>query len=188
MGLDVITSRRCPQHRTRDGAAGFIGSNLVRHLLAEWPDRHIVALDALTYSGSLASLEDVLPSENFTFVKGDIRNATTVAELFDQYAIDGVMHLAAESHVDRSITSPMDFIETNVTGTAVLMREAQRAWADRAHARFLHVSTDEVFGSLGDTGHFTETSPYRPNSRTRRRRRAPTISCVPGARRTDCRT
>ena len=146
------------------GAAGFIGSNLVHHLLDSWPDRRIVVLDALTYSGSLTTLADVLDQPRLTFVEGDINDRELVRSLLQEHDPIGVMHLAAESHVDRSIVDPMAFIRTNVNGTAVLLQEATRAWGDDQTRRFLHVSTDEVFGSLGPTGFFSETSRYKPNS------------------------
>jgi dTDP-glucose 4,6-dehydratase len=146
------------------GAAGFIGSNLVRHLLDAWPDRRIIALDALTYSGSLSSLDGVLDHPRFSFIHGDITDRDLVRSLFEQHDPTGVMHLAAESHVDRSILDPMAFVQTNVNGTVALLQEATRAWGNDPGRRFLHVSTDEVFGSLGPTGAFNETSQYRPNS------------------------
>ena len=146
------------------GGAGFIGSNLVRHLLRAWPSRRIVVLDALTYSGSLTTIEDVLDDPRLTFVHGDITDREVVRSLFEEHDPVGVMHLAAESHVDRSILEPMAFVKTNVNGTTVLLQEATRTWGDDQSRRFLHVSTDEVFGSLGHEGSFSEMSPYKPNS------------------------
>jgi dTDP-glucose 4,6-dehydratase len=148
------------------GGAGFIGSALVRQLverdLATRPER-IIVLDALTYAGHRINLEGTL--EEITFVEGSICDTKLVSSLFEEHAVDSVLHLAAETHVDRSIESAHVFVETNVTGTLTLLSAALAAW-DRASAprRFVHVSTDEVFGALGDTGHFTEESPYAPNS------------------------
>lgn len=146
------------------GAAGFIGSNLVHHLTTRWPDRTFVSFDALTYSGNLANLEPVLDHPNHIFVRGDVADRDAVRAVFEEHDIDGVMHLAAESHVDRSIVDPMAFVRTNVVGTVTLLQEATRAWGDRTDARFHHVSTDEVFGALGDTGLFNEEWGYDPNS------------------------
>lgn len=146
------------------GAAGFIGSNLIHHLLERWPERHLVSFDALTYSGSLLSLELALSHPNHSFVKGDICDRDAVRAVFEEHDIDGVMHLAAESHVDRSIVDPMAFVRTNVDGTVTLLQEATNAWKDRDHVRFHHVSTDEVFGSLGAEGAFDEATSYSPNS------------------------
>jgi len=146
------------------GAAGFIGSNLVRHLIDRWPDRNLVSFDLLTYSGHLENLADVMDHPRHTFVQGDITDRAAVAAVFDEYDIDGVIHLAAESHVDRSILDPMAFVRTNVLGTVVLLQEATRVWGDRDDVRFHHVSTDEVYGALGAEGFFTESTPYDPNS------------------------
>jgi len=146
------------------GAAGFIGSHLVRHLLASRPTWQVVGLDALTYAGNLESLADLNRHPRFRFVKGDICDAAAVRGLFGSEVIDGVFHLAAESHVDRSIAGPMAFVRTNVEGTATLLEAARAAWQGRDGCRFLHVSTDEVFGSLGPTGRFDESTPYQPHS------------------------
>ncbi len=146
------------------GAAGFIGSNLVQHLLKKWPDRRIVSFDALRYSGNLLNLEPVRDHPNHTFVKGDICDREGVRAVLVDHEISGVIHLAAESHVDRSIVDPMAFVRTNVDGTVTLLQEASEVWGHRDDVRFHHVSTDEVFGSLGDTGAFDETTPYSPNS------------------------
>ncbi len=146
------------------GAAGFIGSNLVHHLLQRWPDRHLVSLDLLTYSGHLANLDGVLDHGRHTFVQGDITDPEVVHRVFEDHEIDGVIHLAAESHVDRAIVEPMAFAKTNVIGTAVLLRQAAESWKGREDVRFHHVSTDEVFGSLGTDGRFNESTSYRPNS------------------------
>jgi dTDP-glucose 4,6-dehydratase len=142
------------------GGSGFIGSNLVRLLVAERPDWRIVNLDKLTYAGNAENLSDLAGHPSYRFVRGDISNGELVADIFRTEKIDAVMHLAAESHVDRSILSPSIFIETNVRGTQVLL-EASREFGVR---RFLHVSTDEVYGSLGPTGLFTETTPLDPSS------------------------
>jgi dTDP-glucose 4,6-dehydratase len=146
------------------GAAGFIGSNLVRYLLKARPEIRVVSYDLLTYSGHMANLADVLDHPNHTFVHGDIADEAGVRAAFADHDIDGVIHLAAESHVDRSIVDPTGFVRTNVVGTVVLLQEAARAWGDRDDVRFHHVSTDEVFGSLGSDGLFDELSPYRPSS------------------------
>ncbi len=142
------------------GGCGFIGSNLVRLLLAERPGWKVVNLDKLTYAGNAENLADLVGSGAYRFVRGDICNGELVAEIFRSERIDAVMHLAAESHVDRSILSPSIFIETNVRGTQVLL-EAAREFGVK---RFLHVSTDEVYGSLGPTGLFTEKTPLDPSS------------------------
>ena len=146
------------------GSAGFIGSNLVHHLLDRWPDRRVVSLDLLTYSGHLANLADVIDHPRHTFVHADIADRDAVRNVFLEHGVDGVIHLAAESHVDRSIVDPSAFAETNVIGTVVLLQEAARAWNGRDDVRFHHVSTDEVFGSLGASGYFDESTPYRPSS------------------------
>ena len=146
------------------GAAGFIGSNLVQHLLERWPDRDLVSFDLLTYAGHMANLANVIDHPRHTFVCGDVADREAVAAAFERYDIDGVIHLAAESHVDRSILDPMAFVRTNVLGTVVLLQEATRAWGDRRDVRFHHVSTDEVFGALGAEGLFDEDTRYRPNS------------------------
>jgi dTDP-glucose 4,6-dehydratase len=142
------------------GGCGFIGSNLVRLLLAERPGWRIVNLDKLTYAGNAENLADLAGNPRYRFVRGDICNGELIADLFRNEKFDAVMHLAAESHVDRSILAPSIFIETNVRGTQVLL-EAARAFGVQ---RFLHVSTDEVYGSLGPTGLFTEKTPLDPSS------------------------
>ncbi len=157
-------------HRPRrvlvTGGAGFIGSNLVRWLLESDAELRLVNLDALTYAGHLASLDGIAErhSDRYRFVHGDIRDADAVRELMRTEAFDTVLHLAAESHVDRSIDGPLDFVTTNVDGTAVLLEAARAAWGDRDDVRFHHVSTDEVYGSLGQDGLFSEDTPYDPSS------------------------
>ncbi len=148
------------------GGAGFIGSNLIRHLLASDPAIVIVNLDALTYAGNLRNLADLPPeqTQRHRFVRGDIGDETLVKRLFDEHGIDTVIHLAAESHVDRSIDQPLEFIRTNVLGTATLLHVARQTWGQRRDVRFHHVSTDEVYGSLGATGLFTEDTAYDPSS------------------------
>lgn len=146
------------------GAAGFIGSNLVLHLRQTWPDRRIVSLDALTYCGNLENLAALQHDPQHVFIKGDITDRELIRSVFDTHTPTGVFHLAAESHVDRSILDPLQFVQTNVQGTVVLLQEAQRAWQGRTDVRFHHVSTDEVFGSLGSSGKFSEHTPYDPQS------------------------
>lgn len=148
------------------GGAGFIGSHVVRLLLKKYPDYQIVNLDKLTYAGNLENLLDVAQLPNYTFVKGDITDAAFIDALFAQHNFDGVIHLAAESHVDRSIANPMDFIFTNIVGTVNLLNAARRSWLPDALSdkRFYHVSTDEVYGSLGEIGYFYETTAYDPRS------------------------
>ena len=146
------------------GGAGFIGSAVVRRMLGDSALERLVVLDALTYAGHRVNLDEVEGDARYTFVHGDICDAELVRDLFAQHAFDAVLHLAAESHVDRSIESAAEFVRTNVNGTFTLLDAARRAWDGRDDARFVHVSTDEVFGSLGETGAFCETSPYAPNS------------------------
>ncbi len=148
------------------GGAGFIGSNFVRAALASDAELHLVNIDALTYAGHLASLDGVDDSygPRYTFVHGDIRDVESVRRLFSDHDFDTVVHLAAESHVDRSIDGPIDFIDTNIRGTANLLEAARAAWRNRDDVRFHHVSTDEVFGSLGADGFFSEVTPYDPSS------------------------
>lgn len=145
------------------GGAGFIGSHVVRRFVNRYPDYHIINLDALTYAGNLANLTDVESASNYVFRKCDITNISEVETLFKEFKIHSVIHLAAESHVDRSITNPIDFVMTNVVGTVVLLN-AFKQYGEAAEGRFYHVSTDEVYGTLGDDGKFTESTPYDPNS------------------------
>ena len=148
------------------GGAGFIGSNYVRWALAADPELRLVNVDALTYAGHLASLDGVTDDygPRYTFIHADIRDADVMRRIFNEHGVDTVVHLAAESHVDRSIDGPIDFIDTNVRGTAILLEAARSAWRDRSDVRFHHVSTDEVFGSLDAEGLFTEATPYDPSS------------------------
>jgi dTDP-glucose 4,6-dehydratase len=147
------------------GGAGFIGNHVVRRFVTNYPDYRVVNLDKLTYAGNLANLADVENAVNYEFVKADIVDAEAINEIFGKYDIDGVIHLAAESHVDRSISNPMEFIMTNIMGTVNLLNAARVAWKDNPEGkRFYHISTDEVYGSLGETGHFTEATSYDPRS------------------------
>ncbi len=147
------------------GGAGFIGSHLVRLLVNKYPETQIVNLDKLTYAGNLANLLDVENATNYEFVKGDIVDEAFIMSLFETHQFDGVIHLAAESHVDRSITNPKEFIMTNIVGTINLLNAARTYWKDKYNGkRFYHVSTDEVYGSLGNEGYFTENTPYDPRS------------------------
>jgi dTDP-glucose 4,6-dehydratase len=147
------------------GGAGFIGSHVVRLFVKKYPDYKIVNLDKLTYAGNLANLSDIEDSPKYTFEKGDITDMDWVQKLFQQYQFDGVIHLAAESHVDRSISNPMEFIMTNIVGTVNLLNAAREIWkSDLDQKRFYHISTDEVYGSLGEEGKFLETTPYDPRS------------------------
>lgn len=158
-----------PRRLLITGGAGFIGSNLTRRMLAAGGEgaglEKVIVLDALTYAGHLANLDGVTADPRFVFVHGDICDRTLVERVLVDHAIDAIFHLAAESHVDRSIEAADVFIRTNVTGTFTLLEAARRAWTDRfAVTRFVHVSTDEVYGALGETGVFTEQTPYAPNS------------------------
>jgi dTDP-glucose 4,6-dehydratase len=147
------------------GAAGFIGSHVARLFVTKYPQYRIVNLDALTYAGNLANLKDIENAPNYVFEKGDITDEGRMKALFAQYGFDGVIHLAAESHVDRSIMDPLAFVRTNVLGTANLLHVARNAWKDDLTGKlFYHVSTDEVYGSLGEEGFFTEETPYDPRS------------------------
>ena len=147
------------------GGAGFIGSHLVRLLVKKYPEYRIVNMDKLTYAGNLANLSDIENLPNYEFVKGDIVDEDFVMMTFDAYRFDGVIHLAAESHVDRSIASPREFIMTNIVGTVNLLNAARFIWKDNfGGKRFYHISTDEVYGSLHDEGKFLETTPYDPRS------------------------
>lgn len=147
------------------GGAGFIGSHVVRLFVKKYPNYEIHNLDLLTYAGNLQNISDIENQQNYFFHKGDINNQRFVDDLFDKYQFDGVIHLAAESHVDRSISSPIDFVTTNVIGTMNLLNAFKNSWKDNFdNKRFYHISTDEVYGTLGATGLFTEETPYAPNS------------------------
>jgi dTDP-glucose 4,6-dehydratase len=147
------------------GGAGFIGSHVVRQFITKYPEYTIVNADKLTYAGNLENLTDIEASKGYRFEKTDITDKAEVDRLFEKYSFDGVIHLAAESHVDRSITGPDEFIMTNIVGTANLLNSSRKAWKDDLAAhRFYHISTDEVYGSLGAEGLFTEQTPYDPRS------------------------
>ncbi len=154
------------------GGAGFIGSNFIELSLKENPDLEIINLDSMTYAGDANNMESFASNDRYTFIKGDIRDRALVQKLFDQYDFDGVIHFAAESHVDNSISGPEAFITTNVNGTFTLLDVARNHWMEepfkpkpgKENNRFLHISTDEVYGSLGAQGLFKETTPYAPNS------------------------
>ena len=147
------------------GGAGFIGSHVVRLFVSKYPEYQIYNLDALTYAGNLENLTDIETASNYTFLKADINNVEEVNGLFKKYEFDSVIHLAAESHVDRSIKDPLSFVKTNIIGTVNLLNAAKALWnVDYTNKLFYHISTDEVYGSLGKTGLFSETTPYSPNS------------------------
>ena len=154
------------------GGAGFIGSNFVPYFCKKYPDYHIINLDKLTYAGNLDNLQECHDMSNYTFVQGDICDVSMLEKLFAEYDIRGVIHFAAESHVDNSITGPRPFIETNILGTFNLLETARKYWmitpnqykAGYENCRFHHISTDEVYGTLGETGLFEETTAYAPNS------------------------
>ena len=147
------------------GGAGFIGSHVVRRFVNTYPDDQIVNLDKLTYAGNLLNLKDIEHQSNYKFIKGDIVDASFIDQLFADEKLDAVIHLAAESHVDRSITNPLDFVMTNVIGTVNLLNAARKYWKDDfVNRRFYQVSTDEVYGALGEDGLFTEETAYDPHS------------------------
>jgi dTDP-glucose 4,6-dehydratase len=153
------------KHVLITGGAGFIGSHVVRLFVNKYPGYTIVNLDCLTYAGNLANLEDLAGAPNYFFEKVNILDAAALNEVFIRHGITDVLHLAAESHVDRSIVSPLDFVYTNVIGTVNLLNVAKENWKSNMDAhRFYHISTDEVYGTLGAEGLFTETTPYSPNS------------------------
>lgn len=145
------------------GGAGFIGSHVIRRFVNQYPDYHIINLDNLTYAGNLENLKDIESKDNYEFIKCDITNAKEIEGIFQLRSVHSVIHLAAESHVDRSITNPIDFVMTNVVGTVILLN-AFKSFGDTENGRFYHVSTDEVYGTLGEEGKFTESTPYDPNS------------------------
>jgi dTDP-glucose 4,6-dehydratase len=147
------------------GGAGFIGSHVVRRFVNSYSEYHIFNLDALSYAGNLENLKDIEEKENYTFLHGNITDEIYIKKIFKEYRFDGVIHLAAESHVDRSITDPLAFAKTNILGTMVLLNEFKELWKDNWDEKlFYHISTDEVYGTLGKTGLFKETTAYDPNS------------------------
>lgn len=153
------------KHILITGGAGFIGSHVIRHFANKYPEYQITNLDKLTYAGNLENLKDIEDKPNYRFVKGDINEDKFILELFEKHQFDGVIHLAAESHVDRSIANPNEFVLTNVLGTVNLLNAARHIWhKDLKGKLFYHVSTDEVYGSLGETGYFTEETRYDPHS------------------------
>ena len=146
------------------GGAGFIGSHLIRLFVNKYPDYNIVNLDALTYAGNLENLRDIENAKNYTFVKTDILNTDLLGQAFDKYKISHVIHLAAETHVDRSIDDPLAFVKTNVVGTVNLLNTALQKWYNNLDQHlFYHISTDEVYGTLGEEGLFTEETAYAPH-------------------------
>ncbi|NAP00319.1 NAD-dependent epimerase/dehydratase family protein, partial [Halomonas sp. MG34] len=149
------------------GGAGFIGSNFLRYMHETYPDYHLLNLDKLTYGGNTTNLSGLETSPTYTLIEGDIADEHLVQRLFDQYDIQGVIHFAAESHVDRSIEDSKQFVETNVLGTLVLLQAAKQDWEKKGvlqERRFHQISTDEVYGSLGETGKFSEDTPYDPRN------------------------
>jgi len=147
------------------GGAGFIGSHVIRLFVHKYPGYHIFNLDALTYAGNLENLRDLEDASNYTFIKADIIDEKAINDLFEKHRFDSVIHLAAESHVDRSIKDPLSFVKTNIIGTVNLLNAAKTLWSGNFEDKiFYHISTDEVYGSLGETELFTETTPYDPNS------------------------
>lgn len=147
------------------GGAGFIGSHVVRHFVTKYPDYKIFNLDALTYAGNLENLRDIEDAPNYEFIKADITDSETIDGLFQKFQFESIIHLAAESHVDRSISDPLAFVKTNIIGTLNLLNSFKDLWEDDFDDKlFYHISTDEVYGSLGETGLFEEKSPYSPNS------------------------
>ena len=147
------------------GGAGFIGSHVVRQFVTAYPNYHVFNLDALTYAGNLENLADIEAQDNYTFLKGDICDEDFINTLFETHQFEGVIHLAAESHVDRSIKDPLAFAKTNILGTMILLNAFKNLWQSNWEGkRFYHISTDEVYGSLGTTGLFEESTPYDPNS------------------------
>lgn len=153
------------------GGAGFIGSNFILYMLSKHEEIKIINLDKLTYAGNLGNLDEVVNDPRYIFIKGDVCDRPLVENIFEEFRVDGVIHFAAESHVDNSIKNPMAFVQTNVLGTLTLLEAARKQWmegnsyrSDYKNARFHHISTDEVYGTLGKDGYFTEDTPYAPNS------------------------
>jgi len=169
------------------GGAGFIGSHVVRLFVNKYPHYDIYNLDALTYAGNLENLTDIDQKSNYHFIKGNIVDGDFIQKIFEEHQFDGVIHLAAESHVDRSIENPMEFIFTNVVGTVNLLNAAKNIWKNNTERkRFYHISTDEVYGSLGETGSFKETTRTVRIVHIQPPRPAPTILCVLITTPTDC--
>jgi dTDP-glucose 4,6-dehydratase len=168
--MSTVQNNYCPRNILITGGAGFIGSNFIRYLLAHYSEMNIINLDLLTYAGSLKNLENLPAKSNYTFIRGDINDAMLVAQILQQYQIDTVVHFAAESHVDRSIQGPAEFIQTNIMGTFTLLEAVRNYWLHEKkwnadQCRFHHISTDEVFGSLNkNDSPFTESTAYAPNS------------------------
>lgn len=153
------------QHIFITGGAGFIGSHVIRRFVTQYPQYHIYNLDALTYAGNLENLKDIEDKGNYTFLHGDICDEAYINSIFNRHKFDAVIHLAAESHVDRSITDPLAFAKTNILGTMVLLNAFKELWKNNwTNKLYYHISTDEVYGSLGESGLFKETTPYDPNS------------------------
>ena len=144
------------------GAAGFIGANFAEYFVAKHPDYHVVVVDKLTYAGNMANLNNVI--DKITFIQADICDFDKMTEIFEKEDINGVIHFAAESHVDNSIKTPFIFTQTNVLGTHTLLEVAKRKWGEGSPNKFMHISTDEVYGALGEEGYFTEESPINPSS------------------------
>src|SRR5699024_7134181 len=149
------------------GGAGFIGANFIHYMLEQYPDYHLINVDKLTYAGSKANLKTVLDHPKHTFIQADIADAKSIEKIFQDYPINGVIHFAAESHVDRSIQDSSDFVKTNVLGTLNLLQAAKEKWSgpsERQTNRFHYISTDEIYGALGDQGMFSEQTPYDPRN------------------------
>lgn len=163
-----MTNLKLPGHILITGGAGFIGSNFIPFFLNKYPEYKVVNLDKLTYAGDLGNLKEIENNERYKFIKGDICDADLVNTIFKEYQIEAIIHFAAESHVDRSISEPNNFIQTNIVGTYVLLEAARKFWSGETSSlpmhRFHHISTDEVFGSLGEEGLFNEATAYAPNS------------------------
>ncbi|NAY91657.1 dTDP-glucose 4,6-dehydratase [Muricauda sp. JGD-17] len=156
--------KRIPKKILITGGAGFIGSHVVRQFVETYQEYQVYNLDKLTYAGNLENLKDIENAPNYTFIKGDITDSEFITDLFSKTKFDGIIHLAAESHVDRSITDPMAFVKTNVIGTVNLLNASLKLANGNPSFRFYHISTDEVYGTLGETGFFSETTPYSPRS------------------------
>ncbi|MEC8831864.1 MAG: GDP-mannose 4,6-dehydratase, partial [Bacteroidota bacterium] len=156
--------KNIPKNILITGGAGFIGSHVVRRFVSQYKSYNVFNLDVLTYAGNLENLKDIEQAPNYTFIKGDISDSNYISSLFQKQMFDAVVHLAAESHVDRSITDPMSFVKTNVLGTVNLLNSSVQLAKENPDFLFYHISTDEVYGSLGKDGFFTEKTAYDPNS------------------------